>query len=221
MDGENERMTGSMSCVHGYYGRRFGNCLITTPSISGHSKALSFILICITLGIVRAPVFTTAMQVASRVILVWAIVDQFPAATSKSLAYSTMLLAWSATEVVRYSYFVFNLNGSVPGFLTWLRYNGFFLLYPMGISSEMFLVYMSIKPASKRDPRLGYGLWAILGLYVPGMSFTQYCARISCFRNFDQILLSSTDSRFTGAYILYTHMMTQRRRVMRGKAKAK
>jgi very-long-chain (3R)-3-hydroxyacyl-CoA dehydratase len=121
-------------------------------------------------GIVRAPVFTTAMQVASRVILVWAIVDQFPAATSKSFAYSTMLLAWSATEVVRYSYFVFNLNGSVPGILTWLRYNGFFVLYPLGISSEMFLVYLSIKPASKRDARLGYGLWAILGLYIPGTS---------------------------------------------------
>jgi very-long-chain (3R)-3-hydroxyacyl-CoA dehydratase len=129
-------------------------------------------------GIVRAPVFTTAMQVASRVILVWAIVDQFPAATSKSLAYSTMLLAWSATEVVRYSYFVFFLNGSVPGILTWLRYNGFFLLYPMGISSEMFLVYLSIEPASKRDPLLGYALWAVLGLYVPGMSHLDFCIEI-------------------------------------------
>jgi len=120
-------------------------------------------------GIVRAPIFTTAMQVASRVILVWAIVDQFPGETSKSLAYTTMLLAWSATEVVRYSYFVFFLNGSVPGVLGWLRYNGFFLLYPMGISSECWLVYKAIQPAGKREPLLGYALWAVLALYIPGM----------------------------------------------------
>jgi very-long-chain (3R)-3-hydroxyacyl-CoA dehydratase len=150
------------------------------------------------------------MQVASRVILVWAIVDQFPAATSKSLAYSTMLLAWSATEVVRYSYFVFNLNGSVPGILQWLRYNGFFVLYPLGISSEMFLVYLSIVPASKRDVRLGYGLYAILGLYIPGES-----SRLIA------LPVSAHAYPTLGAYILYTHMMTQRRRVMRGKAKAK
>jgi hypothetical protein len=119
-------------------------------------------------GIVRAPVFTTAMQVASRVILVWGIVNEFPAETSTSVAYSTMLLAWSATEVVRYSYFVFFLNGAVPGVLQWLRYNGFFLLYPMGIGSEMWLVYKSVKPAGKRDERLPWLLWGVLGLYVPG-----------------------------------------------------
>lgn len=96
-----------------------------------------------------------------------------------------MLLAWSATEVIRYSYFVFFLNGSVPSVLQWLRfvvvilshgialmiyrYNTFFLLYPMGISSEMWLVYKAAGPAAKRDERLPYVLYGILGLYVPGM----------------------------------------------------
>lgn len=131
------------------------------------------------------------MQVASRFILVWAIVDQFPYTSSTSIAYTTMLLAWSVTEVVRYSYFVFNLASSVPPVLSWLRYNMFFVLYPMGISSEWWLCYRAIEPASKRNEHLKYVLYFILGLYVPG------------------------------AYILYTHMMTQRRRVMRGKQKAR
>ncbi|KIW03852.1 uncharacterized protein PV09_05151 [Verruconis gallopava] len=141
------------------------------------------------LGIVRAPVTTTALQVASRVVLVWGICDQFPSVPANSLFYSSMLVAWSVTEVVRYGFFVFSLNGFVPGVLSWLRYNLFFVLYPLGISSEMALVYKSIPLAKKRDERLEYVMYAILGIYFPG------------------------------AYILYTHMMAQRKRVMRGKAK--
>ncbi|KAI9749412.1 MAG: hypothetical protein M4579_006878 [Chaenotheca gracillima] len=93
-------------------------------------------------GIVRAPVSTTAIQVASRFLLVWGIVDQFPQETSRSLAYSTMLLAWSFTEVVRYGYFVGVLRGGVPNFLPWLRYNTFYVLYPLGISSPMHFLYL-------------------------------------------------------------------------------
>lgn len=62
------------------------------------------------------------MQVASRILLVWAIADQFPFTVAESPAYSTMLLAWSTTEVIRYTYFVFVLTGRVPAVLQWLRY---------------------------------------------------------------------------------------------------
>jgi very-long-chain (3R)-3-hydroxyacyl-CoA dehydratase len=79
-----------------------------------------------------------------------------------------MLIAWSLTEVVRYSYFTFALNGYIPSILTWLRYNLFFVLYPLGISSEMALVYKSIPEASKRDEKLGWVGYAILGIYFPG-----------------------------------------------------
>jgi very-long-chain (3R)-3-hydroxyacyl-CoA dehydratase len=119
-------------------------------------------------GIVRAPVTTTALQVLSRIVLVWGICDQFPSVPANSLFYSSMLIAWSATEVVRYSYFVFSLNGYIPSILSWLRYNMFFVLYPMGISSEMALVYKSIPLAKKRDKRLEWVMYAILGIYFPG-----------------------------------------------------
>ncbi len=134
------------------------------------------------------------MQVVSRLVLVWGIVDNFPQETSTSPAYSSMLLAWSFTEVIRYSYFVMNLRGGVPEFLTWLRfvflieggniqstdfgigarYNTFYVLYPMGISSEMWLIYKSIKPAKERAVQYEYLLRGILFLYIPGRSHAQY-----------------------------------------------
>ncbi|KAK3680109.1 hypothetical protein LTR78_000486 [Recurvomyces mirabilis] len=92
------------------------------------------------IGLVRAPLLTTLMQVASRFLLVWLIAFNFPSTVSASPAYTTMLLAWSITEVIRYSYFAVNLAyGGVPAFMTWLRYNTFFVLYPMGISSAYVL----------------------------------------------------------------------------------
>jgi very-long-chain (3R)-3-hydroxyacyl-CoA dehydratase len=125
-------------------------------------------LIVLSLGVVRAPVTTTALQVASRVLLVWGICEQFPSVPANSLFYSSMLIAWSLTEVVRYGYFVFALNGYIPSILSWLRYNLFFILYPLGISSEMALVYKSILYAKKRDERLEWVLYGILGIYFPG-----------------------------------------------------
>lgn len=126
------------------------------------------------------------MQVASRFLLVWGIAFNFPIHTSRSPAYSTMLLAWSITEIIRYSYFAVNLTrGKVPGFMTWLRYNTFFVLYPLGISSECWLIYRAIGPASSLNKAWEWVLKLILFVYVPG------------------------------AYVLYTHMMAQRRKVLR------
>ncbi|KXL51183.1 MAG: hypothetical protein FE78DRAFT_136335, partial [Acidomyces sp. 'richmondensis'] len=138
------------------------------------------------IGLVRAPLLTTLMQVASRYLLVWGIVNIFPQTASHSLAYTTMLIAWSTTEIIRYSYFALNLAyGKVPGLLTWLRYNTFFVLYPLGISSECWLVWLSTEPARRWTQAFEWGLWAVLVIYIPG------------------------------SYVLYTHMMTQRKKVLR------
>lgn len=107
------------------------------------------------------------MQVASRILLVWGVVNNFPY-LARSPAYSTMLIAWSITEVVRYSYFVFTLSGYKPGFISWLRYNTFFVLYPLGISSECWLIYKAIGPAKKLRQEYAWALQAILLVYVPG-----------------------------------------------------
>ena len=85
-----------------------------------------------------------------------------------------MLLAWAVTEVIRYSYFVANLRvdssgaegQEVPRWLVWLRYNTFYVLYPVGIGSEMTCVWLASQAAGTRAVRLL--LWDVLVVYVPG-----------------------------------------------------
>ena len=112
---------------------------------------------------------TTAMQVASRLFLVWGPVSLFTGVAAFSRAYSSMLVAWSVTEVIRYSFFAFSLGwGAVPDFLLWLRYNTFFVLYPIGITSECILIFKTIGPALEQNFLLG-ALWVVVLLvYVPG-----------------------------------------------------
>lgn len=157
-------------------------------------------------GLVRSPLPTTLLQVTSRLLVVWAVVDQFPAETTTSPFYSSMLLAWSATEIVRYSYFVLHLRGSVPGFMTWLRYNMFYVLYPVGITSECMLVWKASEAAGGTWRWVGLG---VLGLYVPG---TCHQAK-GHFGEREWRLTSET----LGSYVLYTYMISQRRKVMNGK----
>ena len=133
---------------------------------------------------------TTVMQVASRLLLTWGIIYPFPHLSAYP-TFTTMLLAHSVTEIIRYGYFALTLSGQNPGILSWLRYNTFFVLYPLGIASECSLIYKAVGPAGDIDPRLPYALYAILAIYVPG------------------------------SHVLYTYMMKQRNKVMKGKATEK
>ena len=58
-----------------------------------------------------------------------------------------------------------NLQGEVPALVTWLRYNTFYILYPMGITSEVVLVW---KASQTARTEVAWGFWAILAIYVPG-----------------------------------------------------
>lgn len=118
-------------------------------------------------GLVRAPLSTTAMQISSRLLLVWGVVNNFQF-LAKSAGYSSMLVAWSVTEVIRYSFFVLSLSGYQPGFITWLRYNTFYVLYPLGISSECWLIYKAIAPAREWRQECAWALQLILFIYIPG-----------------------------------------------------
>lgn len=107
------------------------------------------------------------MQVASRILLVWGVVNNFPF-VAKSAGYSSMLIAWSVTEVIRYSFFTLSLSNMLPGFMMWLRYNTFFILYPLGISSECWLIYKAVEPAKRRRQEYAWALQLILFIYIPG-----------------------------------------------------
>jgi very-long-chain (3R)-3-hydroxyacyl-CoA dehydratase len=131
---------------------------------------------------------TTAMQVASRLMIVWGVVGAYPqivattntfgraaAGTSGGpIAFSGILVAWSVTECIRYGFFVWKegIDARIPSWLTWLRYNTFFVLYPLGISSECWLIYLALTPATRSAPWYNKFLKAVLLIYVPGTSLS-------------------------------------------------
>ena len=130
------------------------------------------------------------MQVASRLVLVWAIVHPFPHLARTNPAYPAMLLAWSASEVIRYSFFALTkATGSAPAWLVWTRYSAFAVLYPLGISSECLMMYSTMPEMERVRENLSWAVYAALAFWVPG------------------------------AYVLFTHMMSQRRKVLGGPKK--
>lgn len=132
------------------------------------------------------------MQVSSRFALVWGAVHFYPSVAT-SPAYSSMLLAWSTTEVIRYLFFALSLSGGYePALLQWLRYSGFYVLYPVGISSELCELFFAFQLARKEDDIVRSAIIAVvMATYLPG------------------------------APKLYGHMMRQRRKVLGGAGRSK
>ncbi|KAF9461293.1 tyrosine phosphatase-like protein [Collybia nuda] len=146
------------------------------------------------LGWVRSPLQTTTMQVSSRLVLVWGITEQFANVRSNPL-YTSMVFAWSTTEIIRYSFYACNLLGYEPKILLYLRYTTFYVLYPLGASSEAFLIYATL-PSSSPIP--GWKSW-YQGLWKP----TDY------FRGLLFLIW------WPGLYVMYTYMIVQRRKVLK------
>lgn len=96
-------------------------------------------------GVVRSNFFLTAMQVASREFLTWGILFAVPQ-SRQSPGLILLLLAWSITEVVRYSFYTLQQIDSVPHGLLWCRYNFFLVLYPAGVLGEMLCAISAIDP---------------------------------------------------------------------------
>ncbi|RAL04032.1 protein tyrosine phosphatase-like domain-containing protein [Aspergillus ibericus CBS 121593] len=153
------------------------------------------------IGLVRAPVMTTVMQVASRILLVWGIMFPFGGVVvgetgiggdgvkTGDWGFLGCMAAWGVTEIIRYGFFALQVSGvGVPGVWGWLRYNTFYVLYPLGISSECIMVFKALGPAGDVSPLYKWFLVAVLGIYVP-----------------------------VGSYILYTHMIAQRRKALKKK----
>lgn len=136
------------------------------------------------LRIIRAPLLTTALQVASRLLLVWgvcAIVPEVRATTT----FESMVLAWSLTEIPRYFYFaVSSVMTAVPFWVVYLRYSTFLPLYPLGAGSEWLNLYQAL-PFIRESKLLTFSLpnrynlifdyfWfsvLVLLLYIPGLPY--------------------------------------------------
>ncbi|OSD06751.1 PTPLA-domain-containing protein [Trametes coccinea BRFM310] len=148
------------------------------------------------LGWVRSPLVTTLIQVGSRLYLVWGITYQFPAETHSNPLYASMVLSWSITEVVRYTFYACNLLGSETRLLLFLRYTLFYVLYPTGASSEALLIYATL-------PHTG----GLSNVFNAPSAFEGLHAVVR------QVLFLVW---WPGLYVMYTHMMRQRRKVFGG-----
>ncbi|KAI3327042.1 PTPLA-domain-containing protein [Xylariaceae sp. AK1471] len=155
------------------------------------------------LGLVRASPATTALQVGGRNLVVWTVMRQFPDllfasdghGNGNSRGYGRYgvlgcVLAWGCSDVLRYAFFVAQLVSKAPDWLKWLRYSAFVVLYPVGFLSEASLVYIGLVGAGGIGPF--YRGYLFLGLlaYIPA------------------------------SYILYTYMISQRRRALKRPEKA-
>ncbi|KAI7866996.1 tyrosine phosphatase-like protein [Spinellus fusiger] len=118
-------------------------------------------------GLVRAPFMTTAMQVASRLFLVWCINYLFPAIHTHG-SFTTMTIAWCIAECIRYSYYAFNLVSTVPKAISWARYTFFFVLYPAGVGSELVMIYQALPYAQQWSSVYYYMVIAVALTYIPG-----------------------------------------------------
>ena len=185
------------------------------------------------LGLVRAPVGTTAVQVWSRVWLLWGVLKLAPAvaaaplrlgrlgpfpdlglglpqAVPLQLGLESLVLAWALTEVLRYAFFAVKLAAEVPllsPLLLWLRYSTFTVLYPLGIASELVLAGRAVGLMAK-DPRLG----ARFSVALPNALNFGFCYRTFC-------ILTAASYAYFGP-LLYSRMLSQRRRKLGG-AKSK
>ncbi|EFN57865.1 hypothetical protein CHLNCDRAFT_143333 [Chlorella variabilis] len=127
-------------------------------------------------GLVRSPVLITATQVASRLFVLWGVVDLVPEAhrrplvlaqwgqTYLELSLLSLLVAWCCSEIIRYSFFAFKELGMQPYVLLWLRYTAFIVLYPLGVSSEL------AEMPNKFNFAFDYywACWLVVLLYLPG-----------------------------------------------------
>ena len=119
-------------------------------------------------GLVRSPLFTTMMQVGSRLVLVWGATAWAPACQNH---WSLFLMAssWALVEVPRYTFYAVNLYmKTVPYPLFFLRYSLFMVLYPTGITGEVLQMTESLGYWKEAVPIWYRMLLVILVLYIPG-----------------------------------------------------
>ena len=92
------------------------------------------------LGLVRSPLATTALQVFARLIVLVG-VTRGSVDAQRDWGFALMAVSWSLVEVPRYAFYLLKLvpgdESVVPGWLAWLRYSLFIVLYPPGIVGEV------------------------------------------------------------------------------------
>ncbi|CAL4965248.1 unnamed protein product [Urochloa decumbens] len=137
-----------------------------------------------TIGFVRSPISATLPQLSGRLFVTWGILWSFPETHSHILV-TSLVLSWSITEVIRYSFFGLKETfGIIPSWHLWLRYSTFLVLYPIGLVSELGLIFAAmpsmkasgkycLKFPNKWNFSFDYYYFCIIlsSLYIPGFPY--------------------------------------------------
>uniref|UniRef100_A0A5K3F7Z5 Very-long-chain (3R)-3-hydroxyacyl-CoA dehydratase n=1 Tax=Mesocestoides corti TaxID=53468 RepID=A0A5K3F7Z5_MESCO len=155
------------------------------------------------LRLVRSTPFTTAIQIASRIFVLWGVLYLYPEVKEHAYVNKMMLVSWCFADATRYLYYFVNIFIETPGLLTFLRYNLFLVLYPTGIMGEISNIFYSLPHAAHRP-------W--IGITMPNSlnfgfsTFGVYCVLLVLY--------------IPGAPLMYSHMLAQRRKIMGHKKKS-
>ncbi|KAL4218276.1 hypothetical protein ACF0H5_023012 [Mactra antiquata] len=149
-------------------------------------------------GLVKSSVMMTGFQVFSRVMLTWGVVYSVTM-VHDIFGVFMFLFAWTVTEIIRYSFYVFAMAGEVPYFLKWCRYTFFIVLYPIGVTGELLAIWGSLNYV-KMSNIYSYDL-----PNVYNMSFSYYYFLIGCMVMYIPVFPQ-----------LYMYMLAQRKKVIGG-----
>jgi very-long-chain (3R)-3-hydroxyacyl-CoA dehydratase len=108
-------------------------------------------------GLVRSPVSSTLPQITGRLFITWGILWSFPE-TQSYIFVTSLLICWCIIEVTRYSFYGMKESfGFTPSWLLWLRYSTFIVCYPVGMVSEVGLIYIAF-PFMKASEKYCIGM---------------------------------------------------------------
>lgn len=91
------------------------------------------------------------------------------------------------------------------------RYNTFYVLYPIGITSECTLAVKALAGAQELHPLYYWFIVAVLLIYVPGMLALVLKYVFGLFTNWFCL----------GSYVMYTHMIKQKGKTAGAKKEGK
>ncbi len=147
-------------------------------------------------GLVRSAFITAFMQVMSRLLVLWGVVYTFPE-TRSTLGFTLLTLSWSFVEIPRYLFYAVNTFSSSPYPLLWLRYSLFAVLYPTGITGEI-LTWLAALPSIERHRPFSLPMPNRFNLPFDSYYLTLFLLALY----------------IPGSYIMYTHMLVLRRKML-------
>ncbi|KAH3713026.1 very-long-chain (3R)-3-hydroxyacyl-CoA dehydratase 2-like [Dreissena polymorpha] len=154
-------------------------------------------------GMVRSNVMLTAFQVISRIFVTWGVAYSIPE-VHDIFGVTMFIFAWTLTEIIRYSFYMFSLIGEVPYAIQWCRYTFFIVLYPIGVTGELLSMWGGLPYVEET------GLYSVALPNAANMSF-----RYDYYMKFFMFMYIPVFPQ------LYMHMLAQRRKVIGGAEKAK